>query len=74
VTLRCLLDGLLLPASLRREEPTLIAFDGEEGFAMEAIEAVYYELVAATRAEMLGLERARYRLLRRAADFICLSS
>jgi hypothetical protein len=71
VTLRCLLDGLLLPALLRRGEPPLVAYDGEEGFAMEAVEAMYYELVSATYAEVLGLERARYRLLRRADDFIC---
>jgi hypothetical protein len=72
--IRCLLDGLLLPASLRQQEPPLVAYDGEEGFAMEAIEAVYYELVSATRAEVLGLERARYRLLRRAEDFVCPAS
>ena len=74
MTLRCLLDGLLLPATLRRDEPALVAYDGEEGFAMEALEAVYYELVLATPAELLGLERARYRLLRRAADFLCLGT
>jgi hypothetical protein len=65
------LDGLLLPATLRREEPTLVAYDGEEGFAVEAVEAAFYEIVTATRAEMLGLERGRYRLLRRANDFVC---
>ena len=69
VTIRCLLDGLLLHARLRREPPTLLAFDGDESFIMEAVEALYYELVAATREELLGLERGRYRLLRRAADF-----
>jgi hypothetical protein len=72
VTIRCLLDGLLLPASLRRGEQPLVAYDGEEDFALEALEATFYELVSATRAEMLGLERARYRLLRRADDFVCL--
>jgi hypothetical protein len=41
---------------------------------MEAIEALYYELVSATPAEVLGLERARYRLLRRAEDFVCLGT
>jgi hypothetical protein len=72
VTIRCLLDGLLLPASLRSEEPTLVAYDGEEGFALEAVEAAFYELVTATRSEMLGLERGgRYRLLRLADDFVC---
>jgi hypothetical protein len=74
VTIRCLLDGLLLPATLRREEPPLVAYDGEEGFAMEAVEAMYYELVSATHAEVLGLERARYRLLRRADDFVWLGT
>jgi len=69
VTIRCLLDGLLLYATLRRETPTLLAYDGDESFVLEAVEALYYELVAATRQELLGLERGRYRLLRRAADF-----
>jgi hypothetical protein len=68
VTLRCLVDGLLLPAKLR-PGPALVAWDGDEGFALEAVEAMYYELVEATLTELLGLERARYRLLRRAADF-----
>jgi hypothetical protein len=68
------LDGLLLPATLRRGDPSLVAYDGDEGFAMEALEAVYYEVVSATPAEMLGLERARYRLLRRAEDFVCLGN
>jgi hypothetical protein len=69
VTLRCLLDGLLLHATLGNDQPRLIAYDGEEPFAMEAVEALYYELVTATQAEVLGLEQARYRLLRRAGDF-----
>jgi len=67
--IRCLLDDLLLYATLRPEPATLLAFDGEESFVMEAVETLYYELVRATRGELLGLERARYRLLRRAADF-----
>src|SRR5438034_81632 len=41
----------------------------DEAFAMEAVEALYYEVVTATPAELLGLEEARYRLLRRADDF-----
>lgn len=69
MTIRCVLDGLLLGATLRTEPPILLAFDGDESFALEAIEALYYELVAATREELLGLERACFRLLRRAADF-----
>jgi hypothetical protein len=69
MTLRCVLDGLLLPAMLRAEYPPLLAWDGDEPFAVEALEAKFYEVVAATEDEMLGLESARYRLLRRADDF-----
>jgi hypothetical protein len=69
VTLRCVLDDLLLYATLCSEPPILLAFDGDESFQLEAIEALYYEIVAATREELLALERACYRLLRRAADF-----
>jgi hypothetical protein len=69
VTLRCLLDGLLLPACFPGEGRRLVAYDGDESFALEALEAVYYEVVAATAQEWLGLEEGRYRLLRRAADF-----
>jgi hypothetical protein len=69
VTLRCVLDGLLLYATWCSEPPMLLAFDGDEPFALEAIEALYYEIVAATRGELLALERACFRLLRRAADF-----
>jgi len=67
--LRCLLDGLLLPAELGVGELGLVAWDGDESFALEALEALYYEVVSATKAEWVGLERARYRLLRRADDF-----
>jgi hypothetical protein len=69
VMIRCLLDGLLLHAIVRPDPPALFAFDGEESFVMEAVEALYYELVSATCDELLALERACYRLLRRAADF-----
>jgi hypothetical protein len=69
VTLRCSLDGLLLPAQFLPEEGALVAFDGDEGFVMERVEALYYELVSATREEVQQLEKARYRLLRRAPDF-----
>ena len=69
VTIRCVLDGLLLYATLRAEPLSVLAFDGEESFILEAVEAMYYELVSATRDELLGLERACYRLLRRATDF-----
>ncbi len=69
MTLRCLLDGLLLHATLGGEQTPVTAYDGAEAFGLEAVEARYYELVAATQEEVLGLERARYRLLRRAGDF-----
>jgi hypothetical protein len=69
MTLRCLLDGLLLPALLRPAEPPLLAFDGDESFGLEAVEALFYEIVDATPDELLELERARYRLLRQAGDF-----
>ena len=67
--LRCTLDRLLLPADLRPGSSLLVAHDSGEAFALEALEVTYYELVSATPAELLGLERAGYRLLRRAADF-----
>lgn len=69
MTLRCLLDGLLLPARVACVEGMVVAYDGDEPFALEALEAVYYEVVAATRDEWLAVERAHYRLLRRASDF-----
>ena len=69
MTLRCTLDGLLLHAEFLAEEAALVAFDGDEGFVMERVEALHYELVSATRAEVRQLEKARYRLLRRAGDF-----
>jgi hypothetical protein len=67
--LRCRVDGLLLPAYLDQGNPPLIAFDGEEGFAMEPIEALHYELVKATSDEMHALQRPNYRLLRQVNDF-----
>lgn len=67
--LHCTLDGLLLDAFLRPDSQTLIAVDGDEPFAMEAVEAMFYEVVGATRDELLGLERAGYRLLKVAMDF-----
>jgi hypothetical protein len=69
VILRCVLDGLLLPAVLCPEAAGLVAYDGDEPFRMEAVEALYYELVAATRDEVLRLEQFGYRLLRYADDF-----
>lgn len=69
MTLRCVLDGLILPARLGGGAPPLVAWDGDEAFAMEALEAQYYEVVSATEEEIAGLEEAGYRLLRRAEDF-----
>ena len=69
VLLRCLVDGLLLEARFQAERPPLRAYDGDESFGLEAVEAHFYEVVSATADELLGLERARYRLLRCAADF-----
>ncbi len=69
MTLRCVLDGLLLPAELTAAPSALIVYDGVEAFEMEALEALYYEVVEATPDEMLSLQGLRFRLLRRAADF-----
>ncbi|HEX5271912.1 MAG TPA: hypothetical protein VFW33_15545 [Gemmataceae bacterium] len=69
--LRCVLDGLLLPAEFRPAAgaPPLVAYDGDEGFRVEAVEAMFYELVSASGDELLQLQRAGYRLLRVAEDF-----
>jgi len=58
----------MLDAELRTAVPPVIVCDGEESFVLEAIEAVYYELVEATEHEQWEVEHF-YRLLRRAADF-----
>jgi hypothetical protein len=47
----------------------VVVRDGGEEFVLEAVEALFYEVARATPAELLGLERARYRLLRQAEDF-----
>ena len=70
MTLRCLLDGLLIYATVGGDGASLTAHDGNESFGMEAVEAAYYEIVTADEAELIGLERAYYRLLRRADDFV----
>jgi hypothetical protein len=67
--LRCKLDGLLLFAHRQPRAPVLAAYDGGEAFEMERVEAIYYEVAAATRDELLWLETAGYRLLKRSADF-----
>jgi hypothetical protein len=69
VILRCVLDGLLLPAELGPEAPPLVAYDGDEGFCVEAVEALFYEIVSATFDEIVRLQGAGYRLLRVADDF-----
>lgn len=67
--IRCVLDGLLLPAVVRPAQPPLLAFEGRESFPVEAVEALFYEMVSATNEEILHLEKVHYRLLRRAEDF-----
>ncbi|MFO0930625.1 MAG: hypothetical protein U0736_26940 [Gemmataceae bacterium] len=69
VQLRCVLDGLVLPAEVCPQECGLIAYDGDESFELEAIEARFYEVLSATLDEWLAMERMHYRLLRRAVDF-----
>jgi hypothetical protein len=69
VTLRCVLDGLLLRGRVGSPDPALVAYDGDECFVLEALEALYYEVVSATADELLRLEQGHYRLLRRALDF-----
>lgn len=67
--LRCTIDGLLLDALFCPQTSALLVFDGDESFALEAVEALYYVVVSATRAELIRLESAGYRLLRLASDF-----
>jgi hypothetical protein len=69
VKIRCTLDGLVLDAEIHPTRGVLVVFDGDEAFVLEAVEALFYELLSATTEELLQLERARYRLLRRAEDF-----
>ena len=72
--LRCTLDDLLLHAEIQPNQGGLWAFDGPEGFLMEALEVVFYEVVSATWEEIARLEEAGYRLLRYAEDFEILPS
>jgi hypothetical protein len=67
--LRCKIDGLLLVAHRHPKNTALIAHDGSESFEMERLEALYYEVAAATSDELLWVERAGYRLLKCAEDF-----
>ena len=41
--LRCVVDGLLLPAELAPNATALVAYDGDEGFSLEAIEAERFD-------------------------------
>ena len=68
MVLRCTLDALLLRAEMDADTPRIVVYDGDESFALEFVEALYYELVTATDAERLTIE-GHYRLLRTAADF-----
>ena len=70
MTLRCVLDGLLMYAEFRAASAQLVVHDGDESFGLEAVEALYYELVEATDNELRLIQRF-YRLLRRATDFQC---
>jgi hypothetical protein len=45
-----------------------VAWDGDEPFVLEAVEALFYEVVSATPDELIGLQQASYRLLRSASD------
>ena len=74
MTIRCLLDGLLLNAVVGGKGRPVTAFDGDEAFGLEAIEAAYYEIVAADADELLSLEQVHYRLLQRADDFLLLQA
>ena len=67
--LRCKIDRLLLPARPNVQRRALIAWDGNEPFALERVECMYYEIVSATSEEQLWLERNGYRFLKPAADF-----
>jgi hypothetical protein len=67
--LRCRLDELLLEAWPHPRHGSLVALDGDEAFEMERIEALYYELVAATPDDLNWLEETGYRCLRLAPDF-----
>ncbi len=67
--LRCTLDGLLLDAKVDSATAALEVFDSGESFFMEAVEALYYEIVSASCDELIGVQRGSYRLLRCAPDF-----
>jgi hypothetical protein len=68
LVLRCLIDDLLLPAEIQPGADRIVVYDGDESFLLEYVEAMYYEIVAATEDERLTIQR-NYRLLRTAADF-----
>jgi hypothetical protein len=58
----------MLHAEVQPELPQVVVYDGDEMFVLEAVEALYYELVEATECEQRHVERF-YRLLRQAEDF-----
>jgi hypothetical protein len=51
------IDDLLLSAVLCPHTAKLVVFDGDEAFALEAVEALFYVVVSASREELLGVER-----------------
>jgi hypothetical protein len=67
--LRCTIDQLLLYAERHPRTPAILAYDGDEPFTLERVEAAYYELVEASPEDVVWLEQCGYRLLRRATDF-----
>ena len=52
---RCTIDQLLLYAERHPRAPLLVAYDGDEPFAMERVEAAFYELVEASPGDVLWL-------------------
>ena len=60
----------MLDAAVAGGGAPVTAYDGDEAFGLEAVEALYYEIVSADAEELLRLERAHFRLLRRADDFL----
>ena len=55
--LRCLLDGLFLKVVIRTWPPAVIAYDGDEAFALDALEALRVELER--RGIVLALARVK---------------
>ena len=53
MTIRCLIDGLLLPAFVDHGRGPVTAYNGDEAFHLEAVEATFYEIVEADADELL---------------------